>query len=202
MNKKLVAIALVFSFSCGSAAYAQEHSITYSKKGRPIDGTVFLAGNEHTMVKLPVRDFASGTKYTIVFPAPTISGAFTTGAVTTIHSSAAFVPNMQIDGLPAQVTVIDGLNYGIASDGLGEYTFIVTGSVIVTALIDIGNTIVSVSTAFVVDDPQTGAPTLTNLEIGPSANAVPFAQWGRYVDQAGLIKAADDWIDFIRIGPL
>ncbi|NNC77821.1 MAG: hypothetical protein HKN77_07650 [Woeseiaceae bacterium] len=202
MNNKIVAIILVLNFSCGNAVFAQEHSITYVKKNRAIDASVFLAGNEHTMVKLPIRDFGSGTKYTVIFAAPTISGIFTTGMVTTVHSSSSFTPNIQIDGLPGQVTVVDGLNYAVASDGLGGHTFIVTGSVIVTVLIDIGNTIVSITNAFTVDDPQTGEPTLTNLEIGPSANAVPFAQWGRYVDQAGLIKAADDWIDFIRIGPL
>jgi hypothetical protein len=48
-------------------------------------------------------------------------------------------------------------------------------------------------------DPATGMPPITAAEIGPSANAVPFAKWNKYKDPVDLINALDKWLDFIRI---
>jgi hypothetical protein len=153
------------------------------------------------MVKIPVRDLISGSMYSVIYPAPTEAGLFTTGIVTTLHNSDTFVPNITIDTFPAQVLVIDGLNYILSSDGLGGYDFIVTGSATVSVSIDLGDTIMSVSNTLLAKDNQSGLPFLTNEALGPSANAEPFAQWGRYVDQTGLVNALDKWIDHIRIIP-
>ena len=69
-------------------------------------------------------------------------------------------------------------------------------TVYVNLLIDIGDTILSLSKSF------TGPGPLTDTPIGASANAMPFAQWKKYSDDPKLINSVDRWIDFIRVNPL
>lgn len=182
--------------------FAQAHTLTYQKKSRPVDSIVNFAGEAHTIVRLPVRDFVSGDKYAVIFPAPAFGGIFTAGVIGTGHNTEPFVPNMQIDSFPAQVYVSDGLTYSITADGLGGYDFVVTGSVTVVVTIDLGNTLMTITNSLSAKNKGTGSPALTNVNTGSTANAVPFANWGRYVDQVALVDALDRWLDFIRVIPL
>jgi hypothetical protein len=181
------------------AVFAQDHVLTYTKVARPVDAVVNFAGDPHTMVRIPVREMVSGGRYSIFYPAPTVVGLFTNAVVSTVHSSEAFVPNITIDSFPAQVQVIDGLTYVLSSDGIGGYDFLVTSGATVLVAIDLGDTIVSISNSLQVKDFVTGLPILTDVNIGPSANAYPYAQYGKYLDRPFLVNALDDWIDHIRV---
>jgi len=185
---------------CSSTAFADAHDLSYSKIVRNVDTVVTLAGVPHTMVAIPVRTLVSGNRYAIVFPAPKSSGS-TFGIVTTIHDPDPFATNITIDSFPAHVQVFDGLNYILSGGGLGGYNFLVTGSATVTVSIDLGDTIVSISNSLEAKDAVTGLPILTSANTGSSANAVPFAEYGKYVDKVSLINALDAWIDYIRIIP-
>jgi hypothetical protein len=109
---------------------------------------------------------------------------------------------MIVDSYPAQVQVIDGLNYILNSDGIGGHDFIVTGTVTVSVAIDIGNTIVTLSNTLTAKDKTSGLPFLTNTNTGPSANAMPHATWGKYVDQTKLVNNLDRWLDYIGIAAI
>lgn len=185
---------------CNSAAFAQAHTLSYLKVPRAVDTIVNFAGAPHTMVAIPVRTLVSGVRYAIMFPAPAVFTGYTFALVSTIHDPDVFSSNITIDSFPAQVQVIDGLNYVLSSDGVGGYDFQVTGSATVSVSIDLGDTIVSISNTLNAKDTVTGLPILTDVNI-PSANAVPFAQYGKYVDKVSLINALDAWIDYIRIIP-
>jgi hypothetical protein len=180
-------------------ALADAHTLTYNKKIRPVNSTVKFGGKEHTMVRLPVTDLVSGDMFTVTFPAPTDLGLFTTGLVTTSHNADAFVSNMTIDSYPAQVQVTDGLNYLIQSDGLGGYIFTVTGTVGVSVSIDLGSTIMTIYHSLDATNKNTGLPYLTNVNTGPSANAVPYAKWAKYTDQLDLVDALNKWLNSIVI---
>lgn len=186
---------------CSGTVLAQDHVLTYSKISRQVDAVVNFAGDPHTIVRIPVREMVSGAKYSIFFPAPASFGLFTSAIVSTVHSSDTFVPNITIDTFPAQVQVIDGLTYMLNSDGLGSYDFMVTSGATVIVAIDLGDTIVSISNSLQAKDLVTGLPILTDVNIGPSANAYPFAQYGKYLDRPALVGALDDWIDYIRVAP-
>ncbi len=185
---------------CSSTVFADAHDLSYSKIVRAVDTVVTLAGVPHTMVAMPVRTLVSGDRYAIVFPAPRSAGS-TFGTVTTIHDPDPFATNITIDSFPAQVQVTDALTYILGGGGVGGYNFIVTGSVTVTVLIDLGDTIMSISNTLQAKDAVTGLPILTSANTGSSANAVPFAEYGKYVDKVSLVNALDAWIDYIRIIP-
>jgi hypothetical protein len=185
---------------CSSAAFAQAHTLSYLKVARTVGTIVTFAGEPHTMVAIPVRTLVSGDRYAIMFPAPAAFAGYTFALVSAIHNPDAFDSNITIDSFPAQVQVFDGLNYVLSSDGVGGYDFQVTGSAIVSVSIDLGDTIVSISNSLDAKDAVTSLPILTDANIA-TANAVPVAQYSKYVDKVGLINALDAWIDYIRIIP-
>jgi hypothetical protein len=185
---------------CNGTAFADAHDLSYLKITRGAGTVVRFAGEPHTMVAIPVRELVLGSRYTIVFPAPAVFAGYTFALVSAIHNSDAFVPNITIDSFPAQVHLSDGLNYTLVSDGLGGYDFQVTGSATVSVSIDLGDTILSISNTLNAKDTVTGLPILTDVNI-PSTNAVPFAEYGKYLDKVTLVNALDAWIDYIRVVP-
>jgi hypothetical protein len=162
-----------------------------------VDTVVNFAGQPHTMAAVPVRTLVSGDRYAIIFPSRQYGGGALGMRVSTIHNPDTFVPNITIDSFPAQVQVTDGLDYDLSGDPVGGYSFLVSGDISVDVSIDLGDTIVSIGNSF-----QVYGGLNTSIDIGSSANAVPFAQYGKYVDQVSLIHALDVWIDYIRIVPL
>ena len=160
---------------------------------------MILDGDNYRMVRVPVRDFDSLNKFAVIFPAPDGFGLGTQAIVTTVHSTEPLVSNAVIGGFPARVEVVDNLTYAVTGDFLGDHALSVYGSVGIIVSIDIGSTIVTISNFINAKNPANGQPFLTNLDIGQTANAVPFAQWGRYVDLQKAINAADTWIDYVRI---
>lgn len=192
----------LFALCCllGSGiVFAQDHILTYVKKSSQPDDVINIAGKAHKVVKMPVTELVSGAQFVVQFPASADFTGFTIGFVSAVHSSDSINGNAVIDGLPAAIQVIDGLNYILSSDGLGEYDFLVTGNVTVSVSVDIGDTIISITNTLQAE--SNGLPLLTNAHLGASANAVSAAEWNKYVDQTTLVAGLDKWIDYIRVLP-
>jgi len=195
MNRISKSLMLFISFLYCSSAFAQVHTVTYEKKYRAIDTVLNFANEPHTIVKLPVRDYGTGNRFAVIFPTSSFAGFVTAFTVAT-HNTDAFVPNMTIDSYPAQVQLSDSVTNSLQSDGLGGYNFNVLSIVSLNIAIDLGDTILSLSTSL------PGLEVLTDVSIGTSANAVPFAEWGKYGDRNFIIAELDRWIDYVRIEPL
>ena len=192
-------LLLAFCLLCAGTAFAQSHTLTYDKKAKPVDSVVDIGGVPHVIVKIPVRDFVSGDRYIIIYASPLSGGVFTAATITAVHNENAFQSTIEIDSYPAQVNVSDALSYSVTSASLGSNTFTVTGFASASVQIDIGHTLVTLTDTFIAKDKNTDLPPITEADIGPTANAVPAAQWARYVDRLELIKPLDRWIDFIRV---
>jgi len=185
----------------GNAVFAQ-HTLTYDKKSPAVDTVVTIYGQDHVIARMPVTEIASGDRYMIVLAAPTVGGVYASAYVNTTHSSAAFTPNTEIDGYPAQVQVSDGIAYSLTGEMFSGYDFVASGTATVIVQIKIGETLITVTRTFSAVDKGTGVPPLTSANTGSSANALPVAQWWRYVDQQQVINGLDVWIDYIRVMPL
>jgi hypothetical protein len=187
---------------CTGTVLAQDHVLTYTRIVRPVDSTITILGDSYKMVRIPVRDMVTGSKYSVIFPAQDEGGSFLVAFVIASHEPDGFVANMTIDGFPAQVQIFDTLNYVMTTSIFeGGNDFTVTGSATINVSIDLGETIMSISNSITAKD-AVGDPFLTNVNIGDSANAVPYAQWGKYLDQTNLVTGLDHWIDNIRIQTL
>ena len=183
-------------------AAAQEHTISYDKRKKSIGAQVNIAGQPYTIVKVPVREFATGDKYTVTYAADTVYNAYVSGRVTANHTSAPLMePNITIDGYPANYVITDGISYTMSGNGSGGNVFIATGLVGITVTIDIGDTQLVLNNVLEIPDPGTGMAPITYADIGTSSNAVPYANWKKYKDPVDLVDALDKWIDFIRIKP-
>lgn len=205
MKITIKSVALIFGVFSISSALAQEHTLTYTKKFKPVGASFNIAGEPYQMVRIPVRDIGTGNKYSIDFAAPSTSGIFTAGTVITSHRSLGVdfpEPNTTIGAFPAWVRVDDGIAYTLTADGIGGHNFLVTGSVSVSVAIDIGETTVQLINTFEMRNKATGEPPLTSVATGASLNAVPFATWAQYTDPNSLITALDKWIDYIRVTAL
>lgn len=113
---------------------------------------------------MPVRDFISGDRYSVVFAAPTILGIATSGTIVASHNSELFESNIVIDGLPARVILTDDVSYNITGNGIGGNAFLVAGNVSIAVTIDIGNTLVSLYNSLQITDPVTGMPPITQAD--------------------------------------
>lgn len=198
MTKYSIAICAML---CGGTVLAQDHALTYSKITRPVDTAVTIAGDTYTIARLPVVDLETEARYVLTLAAPNEGGVFLSTFAIASHKPADFASNMLIDGFPAQVQVFDSVSYSLNSDFFeGGNVFTVIGTASVVVAIDLGESVVTLSHSI---STKTGAgdPLLTDVNIGATANAVPFATWGRYDDdfQLSAVNAADKWIDYIRV---
>lgn len=195
--RNVVGVVLLLS---ANLVMAQAHIVTWNAVSAPVGSTVTLGFVDYVIIRVPVRDF-NGDKYVITFPAPSIPGFGLGGSLTTIHNTGAFAPDLTIDGYGAQVFLTDGFSYSISEDifSPGTNVFTVSGTTSAGVTIRIGSMDVFLFANYDYNDPLTGTPPVTSVNIGASKNAVSAAEWWKYVDQAVPVNALDRWVDYIRV---
>jgi hypothetical protein len=195
-----IAVCAMF-LAANVAASDPEHTISYEARSKGVGKTLEIAGMQFRMIKIPVRDLVTGQKFHVIFPA-TMYGTETYGSIRTSH--ATDLPegsNITIAGYPAHYYLDENVFYDFSAYN-GMSFFWVGGFVDITVTIDIGGTLISISTYFEMANPQTGFPPLTDADMGNSFNAAPFANWSRYKDPLSLVRGADKWVDFVKIKEL
>ena len=198
--KTMTKLILTFSsFLCCGTLFAQDHNLVYQAQTRAVDAPLVIGSETYTMARIPVVDLGTGNRYSVIFPAADGGGFFTSSNIVASHKPNNFVSNFTVDGFPAQIQVIDAVNYQITTNFIsGGNDFIVTNSATVFLTIDLGETVITLTNSNVGTDPS-GDPFLTNVNIGNTFNAVPAAEWTKYGDPTALLAALDKWIDYIRV---
>ncbi len=195
LARKLVLTLSLFTAGIGTAL-ADAHTISFGAKPAALGATITLAGQPFVMVRIPFRTFA-GENYYIFLPAPVdelIGGGVT---IITSHDTRAFSPNININNVPARVSVQDTRTYSLSGDIGTEANFIVQAAASVSITLKIGETLVSLATS--VGKPPGFTSFETNAEVGAAYNIVPFAAFASYTDPVQQVVAVNDYIDYIRI---
>jgi hypothetical protein len=178
-------------------ALAAAHALTYVENVQPLGTEFSLGGRSFVLVRIPIELF-SGERYSVIVPFSRSPDDPTDGNVNlqTEHSTDPFDSNLTIDSYPARVVVEDVRSFGLSGD-FGEsafFTAVVTVQVNVT--LKLGTTLVTFG--FLMD--KGGYE--TEVDIGPSFSAQPFAEWSEYRDPTGLVGKLNDLIDYVRVLPL
>ena len=195
LARKLVLTLSLFTAGIGTAL-ADAHAISYGAKAAALGATVTLAGQEFVMVRIPFRTF-TGEKYYIFAPAPVEELFGGSISVITSHDTRAFSPNININNVPARVSVSDTRSYSLSGDIGTDATFLVQAAASVSITLKIGQTLVSLAAS--VGKPPGFTSFETNEEVGAAYNIVPFAAFASYTDPLQQVKAVNDYIDYIRI---
>jgi len=194
----LALVACLLASAGAVAQYPDAHIPTYNETIRAVDTAVSIGGKPYRISRVPVVEHGTGQRYALTFARQLSPIAFTPTLVWLLHrDDNPIPPNTMIGGFPAFVGIYETMNYYPGTDGMGGYRLSVTRPVSAGVIIDIGETLVQIA-----DIPTFLAPQLTNVDVGPTLNLVPFAQWRKYADDQALLNAADKWIDFIRTQPL
>ena len=162
LARKLVLTLSLFTAGIGTAL-ADAHTISYGAKAAALGATVTLAGQDFVMVRIPFKTF-TGEKYYIFVPAPV--DEFLGGAVSIItsHDTRAFSPNININNVPARVSVSDTRTYSLAGDIGTAANFIVQAGASVSITLKIGQTLVSLGAS--VGKPPGFTSFETNVDVG------------------------------------
>ena len=197
--KKLFCALLISMYSMGALA-AAPHSIDYSRKPRNPGTIINIGGQDFVIVRFPVADF-SGNRYSISYLEPLTNGSLISAGLVTNHVTDPISSNATIDGFPAQVTVSDQRSYAMTSDfstpGTNRFTVYASATAVVT--VQIGSMIVTGSVSFATNDPETGMPPETDVNIGDSFSAVSQAEWYKRTDPISRVIFLDQWVDYITI---
>jgi hypothetical protein len=193
--RKLV-LMLGLAVAGTGTALADAHTVTFGAKAAGLGATITLAGQDFVMVRIPFRTF-SGEKYYIFAPAP-VEEIFGGGiTIITSHDTKAFSPNININNVPARVSVQDTRSYSLTGDIGTDAQFTVQAGATISITLKIGSTLVSLGTT--VGKPPGFASFETQEEVGAATNIVPFAAFATYTDPLQQVKAVNDYIDYIRI---
>ena len=195
LARKLALTLSLFTAGIGTAL-ADAHTISYGAKAAALGATVTLAGQDFVMVRIPFRTF-TGEKYYIFAPAPVEELFGGSISVITSHDTRAFSPNININNVPARVSVSDTRSYSLSGDIGTDATFLVQAAASVSITLKIGQTLVSLAAS--VGKPPGFTSFETNEEVGAAYNIVPFAAFATYTDPIQQVKAVNDYIDYIRI---
>ena len=124
LARKLVLALSLFTAGIGTAL-ADAHTVSYGAKAAALGATITLAGQDFVMVRIPFRTF-TGEKYYIFAPAP-LEDPFGGGTISIItsHDTRAFSPNININNVPARVSVQDTRSYSLSGDIGTDAQFVV-----------------------------------------------------------------------------
>jgi len=196
---------LIVCLLAGGSAIAQFpaiHTLTYTETVRAVDTVVTINNKPYTISRLPVVEHSTGQRYALTFPRQqpllTVPG-FTPTFIWVEHRDDGWIspPNTTIGGFPAFIGVYDARFANSSSVGAGDNTLATNRAVHAVAVIDIGDSLI-----FMSDILTFGESPLTDVNVGPTMNLVPFAQWRKFADDPVLLNAADKWIDFVRVQAL
>jgi hypothetical protein len=196
MFARKFALAVSLSTAGIGTAFADAHTVTFAAKPAALGATITLAGQAFVMIRVPFRTF-TGDKYYIFAPAPVedpFGGAL---SVSTSHDTKAFSPNININNVPARVSVQDTRTYSVSGDIGTDAQFVVQAGASIFITFKIGDTLVSLGTT--VGKPPGFASFETQADVGSATNLVPFAAFATYTDLPQQVKAVNDYIDYIRI---
>jgi len=196
MFAKKLALAVSLSTVGIGTALADAHTVTYGAKAAAVGATITLAEQEFVMVRIPFRTF-TGEKFYIFAPAPVEAPFGGALSIITSHDTRAFAPNININNVPARVSVQDTRSYTVSGDIGTDAQFIVQAAASISITLKIGDTLVSLGTS--VGKPPGFASFETQADVGAATNLVPFASFATYTDPIQQVKAVNDYIDYIRI---
>jgi hypothetical protein len=198
MFARRLLLTLSLALVCQSEALAGPtgpHPITYVQRVEPLGTQVTLGAETFDLVRIPVRLF-SGKRYALIVPAMRFDPDFGMVYIEASHSTEPFESNITIDTFPAHVRIDEVHNYSVTGDLGTSASFNVGTYVGLSLTIKLGTTRLSYVVQFDRD------AILTEADIGADYNVVPYAEWVKYRDPTGLIRAVNDLLDYIRVIPL
>jgi hypothetical protein len=187
----------------GHADAAPVHSVSWVQTSVSLGTPVPIAGRDFVLVRMPVADFGSSTRYVVEFLADAVPATDPPqffAMLQTEHSNQSLVENghnqlLTISGFPAAVQVSDGRIVDFSTDQFSGLNFTsVDANAIGLVQIKVGSTVAVLYVSFTAVQ-QAEKQTKEDAPYSASANA----NWNSMTDPTALVSAVDKWIDYIRV---